>query len=588
MRVYKFWAEPTSLADAHQLAEQLRLAAEYRYELTAIENRARTAERQLDISDPAVAEVAAELDSLRQSLREITDTVVQEETRRVISEKKACLKAIRARRRSTDEAFGAALAVIRNQYSADVRAARGLFSERGLAWGTYLIVEEAHEQACRTTPIYDDVRATVRRDRGAIAVQIHKPRPLACADVVGGTDTRVRISGDAYALGPRVLGFRAAAVGTALNRSGNVRPKRLRQFQIRTASNGRAPVWTNFHILMHRELPPGQIKWVRVHQVRVGIRPRWDVQFVLAEDAPAATLRQADRIVGVDIGWRRLSHGMRVAYAVGSDGGHHELVLPDKVLRRAPKSADLRSIRDKHRDESRTRLLELRATLPPQSWFHTATAHMHVWYKIGRFVRLFNEWCLNRFVGDERAWEATRDWLKQDFHLLEWESHNLRRMRFEVRGRYAEWVARLCDRYDVIGIEKLNLRQLQNAKSTADNIPANLAHQRKMVVAPGELIECIKYIPIRRGVRVLEVAAADTTRSCSMCGALRPSSVDLMITCPDCGTAEDQDVTGGKNILARTTAAVVEGTLDMVGENKVKKLRARRTRKRIDPVPSVP
>jgi len=616
IRVYKHWAEPASAVDHHRLQSQLKLAYQYRRMLAMIENAARVAQRALVQADPAIAMLINQLAVLHEADPPATIVIT------------AAQEALRLARRDLHktDAYKLEARAIGDRRQVLVRGARGLFSAQGLAWGTYQHVEEAHDQSCSENPYWEDVKVRLTPGFGAIAVHIQN-RVLPSGTLVGGRDTFVQIDAERYGLSTFRNGWRAidpdGPSGRVQIPAGERRPcgggaPRLQRIRIRTGSDGRAPIWTEFHMLLHRPLPPGKILWVRAHQTRVGIRTMYNIQFVVDIDtagraprarpaggavmddrapqarshhvgdatddrAPQARSMMSHAIVGVDIGWRKLENGdWRVAMAVIPDGTTDELVVPHDVLRRADKSADLRSIRDQSRDAMRTRLLAFRETVvasledatpaPSADWLE-ATRTMHAWLKFGRFVRLRHWWAQHRFAGDEEIYSALCAWLDNDRHLIDWQEFNIRRMKRQIDGLYQAWAMRLARSFDVIAIEDMNLTDL---KASSPGLVSDLAHERGMVVGLSHLIGWLKRATAGYNTRLVEVDPAYTTRNCRKCGFCRPASAELVIKCEACGFAEDQDITAGHNITARAVATLEEPT----PEATPVKRRVRRTRRR--------
>jgi transposase len=553
MKVYRYWCEPLGRSDDAALRQQLRLASDYRRELARLENLARVLIRAVD---GAVSEEA------RPAWRKTED-------------------------------YRALTHRIRGAHAAAVREARGAIAtsrdgDLGLAWGTYLQVEEAADASRRSVPTYQDVRGWSPRDEGRLAVQIQKPRVLSASALLGGVDTRVKISNELYALGSRVDGHRPPAIGISpRNRNGDLRPKRLRTLSIRIGSSAnRDPIWAQLHVLMHRPLPDASLKWVFVQRQRVALHYRWEAMFVVDEDDRAASPSNVSAAVGVDLGWRRVADGgIRVAYWLGSDGREGSLVLPEEVVRRAPKSDSLRSIRDRNRDELSLVLRAWLAGVPETSWIREECAHMHAWKRIGRFAVLVGRWRDRRITGDEEIFDRAVAWLKQDRHLYEWEANNRRRMQLQIAGRIEAWAVHLTREYGRVAIEKMDLRKLVRQQHPDDQTwQQQLNAQRVSVVGPGAVRLALKRFAAKAGAAIVEVPAAYTTRDCATCGHRRDDVLDwspLEIGCSSCDAIEDQDRTAARNLMAHASGPVpLESASVLASTSTSKKLRVRHTRKR--------
>lgn len=561
IKVYKFWCIPASAEDDQRMRVQLQLAAVYRRELVRIENELR--EQLRGIAPPKEASP---------------------------EDKKAYYQS---------ETFKTQQAAFREERARKERAERTKAVTAGLYWGTYLLVERAVEQAARTTPLWDEhgprnVKPFSPYDEGRIAVQIQSTRPLIASALIGGNDTRVKISAEKYSLTGWVGGYRARSEGPSYNKAGCLRPARLRELAIRVGSMAgkREPIWAHFHILMHRDLPLASLSWATVVRRRFGCVYRYEAQFTVdEEDRVVLTGRAA--ACGIDIGWRKLPDGsFRVAYLVGSDGHRDELIVPADVHARQPKSESLRSIRDRERDRVRDQLaLFLRTVrdaggeLP--AWATEALPHLHQWQRIGRFVKLLRAWRAERIVGDQGMFTVVEAWLKHDRHLFDWEAHNLRRMRLQVRGRIESWCVAVCKRYDTVVIEDLDLASMRQRPADGDDdYQRALAAKRGQALAPGEVRQHLRWLSKKYVTQLLEVNAAHTTKECAHCQQLRDGDIDwsqLVIACPHCGVSEDQDVTAAKNLLASgllAKSAHVNAPDEMIATTK-RKLPPRRIRKRV-------
>src|SRR5262249_10084792 len=137
-------------------------------------------------------------------------------------------------------------------------------------------------------------------------------------------------------------------------------PRRLRRTRayLRIGSNAREPVWAEVPVVLHRPLPEdATIKWVYLVRRHVATHEEWWLQFVVAQAQGFAKADAATSgTVAVDVGWRRLASGLRVAYWVGDDGAEGQLVLPQAILTRLRKVEELQAIRDKHFDAMRGEL----------------------------------------------------------------------------------------------------------------------------------------------------------------------------------------------------------------------------------------
>ncbi|MBN4056337.1 transposase, partial [Rhodothermus sp. AH-315-K08] len=100
---------------------------------------------------------------------------------------------------------------------------------------------------------------------------------------------------------------------------------------------------------------------------------------------------------------------------------------------------------------------------------------------------------------------------------------------------------KLCDQYDGIGIEDLELRGM-----------VRLWGRKVSDISWGEFVRTLEYVCAKRGVVLKKVDPAYTSKTCSDCGEI----VQLELSersweCPGCGVTHDRDVNAAINIRGR-------------------------------------
>jgi len=102
--------------------------------------------------------------------------------------------------------------------------------------------------------------------------------------------------------------------------------------------------------------------------------------------------------------------------------------------------------------------------------------------------------------------------------------------------------ARLVRDYDVIAVEKLNVKGLARSALAKDVHDASWA----------KFISMLRYKAACAGSRLIEVDPYDTSQGCSGCGTKVPKSLgDRLHKCDDCGLVMDRDLNAARNILHR-------------------------------------
>lgn len=104
----------------------------------------------------------------------------------------------------------------------------------------------------------------------------------------------------------------------------------------------------------------------------------------------------------------------------------------------------------------------------------------------------------------------------------------------------------LCRKYDIIGIEDLNLKGMQA-----------LWGRKESDLAYGEFVSILEYVAASAGKRVVKIDRwAPSTKTCSGCGCQVDLSLkDRFWTCPHCGAQHDRDVNAAINIRNLALAA---------------------------------
>jgi Putative transposase DNA-binding domain len=606
IRTYRYLAKPESRLDEDLMRDQMRLATAYRRQLAKIENGLRRAISTLYRDVPAIAWREDKLDlayRYRAAVRgDQIRTKVWDQSIAQISAELKKLRAIRAR----SPEHKAALAEMRGRRPVVERAARAIASRAGLYWGTYLTVEEAHEHACRTTPPWAMIK--VRYPHDSVAVQVQAPRRLSGGQLRRAEDTRLRLEPDHYALGPTVNGYAPRGMPGQRNRRGDSRPESFQRLCLRVGSGAhRAPIWTHLHILTGRggsggraQRPPrqipddGSVLWARVLAVRVGTMTRWEAQFVVNE--PTRDVKPGgDAVVGIDIGWRRVAGGVRVALASTSYGAVRELVIPDVVLARATRADEIRSQRDRRSAWVREVLIERRGRPDAPSWLAAETEHVHLWRRSGRIVHLL------RRARNDPTWPwpwiivGLDAWRKEDARLLDWEAQERRRLRLQVTGRQRQWIHEVLVDCAILGVEKTIRIDRMRGRATSDDEGARQAAVAHSEVSAGRLRAAAVQMARNRGIAVVEVNPKNTTRTCGGCGVVRDyeNGKPLVLACSACGREEDQDLTAARVLQLAARAEIrhdVPSPLAAEDSKEDKKKRTispiRRNRKRVAKAPT--
>lgn len=583
--VYKYGlSRPTFNATAVDM--QMRLAHRYRNTLVEIERGRRAALRAAEQKWAGIPEMLASGAAAEAAVLTAVDAIKKaraaSRSRSELASDRAAVADARKRKRATLELLHVARQGLRadasfiaevdriNALGADLR--RNAREHCGCYWGSYLLVEAA-DMAARTTPLYDGIESNDPAFQrwcgdGRIGVQLQGGLDTRR---VYGDDTRVQIDG-AHRGRDGVINLEPWSRKSTAGERRRASRTRLR-LRIGSTPTGK-PVWAEWNMVMHRPLPEGgQIKWVTVSAAVDGAKSgcqaswdRWDVEFTVAVDVrrrrrPAA--HDGTSAVGVDLGWRLMDDGgVRVATWHGTDGAEGEVRLPADAMGGYQKTTDLQSIRDTYFEVARETLvkwLTVEAEKGPASaapgWLVKACATLAQWRSIPRLRNLVRRWTRERdgvAGADQAAFVSANAWERRDHHLWSWQHghrHNVVATRNDL---YRNVAADLARQYDVVVLEKFDLRPML-LKQTDEPLQEAPRRANQHTVAPGALRMALRNA---FGGDEALMPAANTTRECHVCHVVEQFDAEhnLRNTCPN-GHEWDQDDNAALNLIERWRAA---------------------------------
>jgi hypothetical protein len=230
---------------------------------------------------------------------------------------------------------------------------------------------------------------------------------------------------------------------------------------LRLESDGLAPVWGHWPLLMHRPIPAGaivdgafvetKIKWARVSCRTVGTREIWSCELTI--DTPGEHPHTLDQTlkdaIAVELLWTPIDGDrIRAATWFDSTGKRGEIVLEARFVRGMRKASDLRSLRDILLNELRPQLAlllrESKDTLP--RWLVEAGNTLLLWRSPERFLNLAKRWRAEKCDAAREAYELLQAWELRNNHLLDYEV-GARRGRLHWRKNFyrnlaAQWARR--------------------------------------------------------------------------------------------------------------------------------------------------
>lgn len=609
------------LSSVEDVDRQYRMAHEYQNDLVRVELEKRKTYRACRSSLPEYAKVErpylelegqleavrAEINRLEQAARQRVDTPELDARAAEILGKlkrQQILKDAAAKSVKSDPVLVAVARQADEVAEASIVAIRDDYSQRGLAWGTRGLADQAM-QAARKAKM--DPKIHRWEGRGRIGVQLQgknlssdlkaSGRQIAADQKrlkalkmelgkdsavvkelaerllkakqerymqkspenrglpVGGlaTDTRLQI------VVPPEISYQAKSM-----RRGDRRRAARTTMKMRIGSTPQGePLWAEFAVTMHRQLPAeGVIKWAWIKKSMLGMHERYHLQMVVEAPSFLQKVSVATRIeaVAIDFGWLvRDKNVLRVAYLLDTAGNRREVLMPSSVVERLKHADSLRCIEDLEFNKIKGRFLEWisinKETCPP--WFQDTFQFLPQSRSPKNLAWNVREWRNRRFSGDSLIYDDLVAWRKQFLHLYEWEVNERAGALAERKNFYWCLVLELAKMYHNVVLEDFNMTKMvkNSMPEEEDDNPQTQRHNRHMS-SISELRTCLASTCAAWGSQIWLRPAAYTTLDCHACHssgdkhAQWDTAVERIHTCQEkCGETWDQDFNAAANLL---------------------------------------
>lgn len=423
-------------------------------------------------------------------------------------------------------------------------------AESGVWYGTYLRVEDHARKS------FGESKLPPRflRWEGDGSVSIHaQPKSIPIEDVLDGSDNMIRIELNPENPMHAVVYLR---IGTDSEGKGRA-----------------APIWAASKVKLHRPIPEGsRITWAYLERNRTGLSSRWQLRLTLdipeqSMPIPKVPLATSGK-VGVNLGWRKVASGLRVAYWVGSDGEHGELVIPEDRIKQMRVPEGLRSRRDVSFNEVRAALVEWMGGRDVPEWMKEATKFIGQWRAAGKLAGVSLKWREGRFDGDTAMFDVLEAWRKQDKHLCNWEAHG--RSTEWRKEMYRQFALGLRRKYAEVLTDDANWKDM-GRKAAPDKEEDDYTRWHARLSSVGELSAILKV------AGAAKVNSSFATQTCIACGHVNSFDAKKSIhqTCGGCGVVYDQDRNAASNHLKHASAQVVDGVQGALATDAGKGVRKR-------------
>jgi len=305
----------------------------------------------------------------------------------------------------------------------------------------------------------------------------------------------------------------------------------------------------DFPIILHRPLPEGvALKTLSINRKKVGTDYRWSVTFTFSIETSQLQERRRDRSCGINLGWKMVEGGLRVATINDGKETRH-LVLPQVILDKLAYAEKLQGRIDLATNANYAWLLGKMENPPEPLKDDVAALRRAKRPHPAKFARFVIKW-RNEYPGFAPQSLREAEAMRKSVKRLSQEQHHLRdkvqRRRLEF---YRNEAKKIAQQYGVIRLDKMDLRQMTLLEK-GDGMPNDLtdvARYHRKTAALSEFREWLHKQALKEGGRV-EMVAMQSTRICSACGRTMEPAAGLMWRCRCCGALMDRDENAAANL----------------------------------------
>lgn len=435
--------------------------------------------------------------------------------------------AAKAARQAAREKIKPRLRATEQQRHDRVKIAR---QQSGLWWGNYNAIVASYETA-RSRALKTGAELHERRHNGEGRLVNQIQGGMSADDLFGGARSQVSVAplpDDAY---------------THPSRGEQRRKQYTRLTATVYTRNGerRNVTWPMY---MHRPLPDGaRIKEVVITRRRVADRYEWHVVFTCRSHIE---MRDPARgVCGVDVGWRKVPGGLRVA-TVASDAGEDYLILPDSLIEADRHCDDIAARRAQERNDI---VAQIRAAdwsgAPAEIADHVQAIMAAEKVTAGMVARLARSMRSDDWLHPLR--DDLSGWQRDD--RIDWQEFVGLRRRIVARRKqvYQLFAKQLVARHGVIAVEKIDWAQQARRKDGDDES----VHYYRRLAAPGELVSTVAMTAARDGATIVRHEGR-SSHVCPSCGddTAPADRSTVQYRCAACGEGWDQDVAAARVMRA--------------------------------------
>ena len=308
-------------------------------------------------------------------------------------------------------------------------------------------------------------------------------------------------------------------------------------------------------IVFHRDLPEGQIKVFHVQRKRIGNQFEWSCSITMEvpEEPKSIHDHASKKACGVDIGFRGVKGGLRIATIADGDKTEH-ILLPQDWLDKMDYVERLQSEISEEGNNTWEKLKACLGSMP--EYPESLKERIHNLLKAGDKTPYKGMKALLHVLRTDPVIPEALDILEAWDKAIYRPYKTMNNLRDKLQNRrqhiYRNLAYRLSNEYSLVRMEDMDLRKMSIVKTEdgSDNELHQRARDNRKRAALYSLVLSVKQACAKTGAYFELMPAAYSTMTCSSCGHVNEPVEDIHFYCKKCGTVHDQDENAAKNFLS--------------------------------------
>lgn len=428
----------------------------------------------------------------------------------------------------------------------EVKVAR---QESGLWWGNYNALIRAFERA-RSAAIRGG--QTMHRRAGDGDGRITNT-------IQGGADSEALFDGSLSQIMVRPVSGRAWSSESRGERRRLQRTSLSATVFVRDGER-RTVTWP---MIMHRPIPADcRLKEIIITRRRDGNRWRWAASFMCTREADRAPpVPTGLKRIAIDVGWRRVPDGLRVATLVTAGQPPSYIVLPGTMLESFALIDELQSRLQTSTQRGFDMIQAVDLGSVAQPFQDLLRDFQSIPEKRSADLAKFRESAFFLTQPKERIGVDLWAWRKDHKRLADWLRNHRRKVIAHRNHFYQNRIIEALDQASEVIVNDVKVGEIAARRTPGTEspfVPNRVGHYRR-IAAPSELVRTLKLQAEKRKISFRKLEAESPVR-CPTCGSLsRKTRADaLPQICASCERNFDQDVVACESLLspapeARTT-----------------------------------